>query len=128
MIIGLLWLLACELAGEVIVRLVNAPIPGPVVGMMLLFVLLRLRRTSPTAGVVRVGEYLLGHLQLFFVPAGVGVVAYLAVLRDHPLPVLAGLLGSWILGLVTVGWTMTLLLRRGRLGVGGADPVVEEIE
>ena len=109
-------------------RLVNAPIPGPVVGMMLLFVLLRLRRTSPTAGVVRVGEYLLGHLQLFFVPAGVGVVAYLAVLRDHPLPVLAGLLGSWILGLVTVGWTMTLLLRRGRLGVGGADPVVEEIE
>jgi len=127
-IIGLLWLLACELAGEVIVRLVNAPIPGPVVGMMLLFVLLRLRRTSPTAGVVRVGEYLLGHLQLFFVPAGVGVVAYLAVLRDHPLPVLAGLLGSWILGLVTVGWTMTLLLRRGRLGVGGADPVVEEIE
>lgn len=112
MIIGLLWLLGCELVGEVVVRLTDAPVPGPVVGMVLLYAVLRLRRTPDSSPVVEVGDYLLSHLQLFFVPAGVGVVVYLATLRDHALPVAVGLLGSWLLGLVTVGWVLTLLLRR----------------
>jgi len=111
-IIGLLWLLGCELVGEVVVRLTDAPVPGPVVGMVLLYAVLRLRRTPDSSPVVEVGDYLLSHLQLFFVPAGVGVVVYLATLRDHALPVAVGLLGSWLLGLVTVGWVLTLLLRR----------------
>jgi len=127
-IIGLLWLLGCELVGEVVVRLADAPIPGPVVGMVLLYVVLRVRRTPDSAPVVRVGDYLLSHLQLFFVPAGVGVVAYLATLRDHAVPVAAGLLGSWLLGLVTVGWVMTVLLRRSRVGAGTVGAVSEEIE
>lgn len=128
MIVGLLWLLGCELVGEVVVRLTDAPVPGPVVGMVLLYAVLRLRRTPDSAPVVRVGDYLLAHLQLFFVPAGVGVVAYLATLRDHALPVVAGLLGSWLLAVVTVGGLLTLLLRRTAGGVGPDAATAEEIE
>lgn len=129
MLIGLIALLACQLVGEVVVRLTDAPVPGPVVGMVLLFVLLHWRRTPDSSPVVRAGDYLLGHLQLFFVPAGVGVVVYLGLLRDHALPVVVGLLGSWLLAIVTVGWVVTLLMRRrgGPTGAGpGPDP--EEIE
>ena len=72
MLVGLIWLLACQLVGEVMVRLTDAPIPGAVVGMVLLFVVLRWRRTPDSAPVIRAGDYLLSHLQLFFVPAGVG--------------------------------------------------------
>lgn len=125
MILGLLWLLACELVGEVAVRLTDAPIPGPVVGMVLLFIVLRWRRIGDDHQVVRAGDFLLSHLQLFFVPAGAGVVVYLATLRDHALPVAVGLLGSWLLTLAVVGWTITLLMR-GRLERAGAVP--EEIE
>ena len=128
MIVGLLWLLGCELVGEVVVRLTDAPVPGPVVGMVVLYVVLRLRRAPDSARVVRVGDYLLSHLQLFFVPAGVGVVAYLATLRDHALPVAVGLLGSWLLGLLTVGWLLSVLLRRTPAGAMEADRIEEEIE
>lgn len=111
MITGLTWLLACQLAGEVVVRLLDVPVPGPVVGMLILFVLLRVRRAGDDATVVRAGQGLLRHLQLFFVPAGVGVVAYLATLRDNALPIAVALVGSWLLGLAVVGWTTVLLER-----------------
>ncbi|HVX54891.1 CidA/LrgA family protein [Nocardioides sp.] len=125
MLVGLIWLLACQLVGEVVVRLTDAPIPGAVVGMVLLFVVLRWRRTPDSAPVIRAGDYLLGHLQLFFVPAGVGVLAYLGALRAHALPVLVGMLGSWLLAIATVGWAVTALIRRRG---GETGPAPEEIE
>lgn len=125
MIVGLLWLLSCQLVGELVVRLTGVPVPGPVVGMVLLLVVLRRGRHDDESAVVRAGEFLLAHLQLFFVPAGAGIVVYLGVLRDHALPITVGLLGSWLLGLAAVGWTVTLLARR-RDSIAG--PAAEEIE
>ena len=110
MITGLTWLLACQLVGEALVRLTDVPVPGPVVGMLLLFVLLRVRRSGDDATVVRAGDGLLRHLQLMFVPAGVGVVAYVSTLRDEALPIAVAVGVSWLLGLAVVGWTVTLLV------------------
>jgi len=124
-IVGVLWLLGCELLGEVLARLTDAPIPGPVIGMVLLFAVLRWRKVGDDSPVVRVGDFLLAHLQLFFVPAGAGVLVYLSLLRRHALPVVVGLLGSWVLAVAVVGWTV-VLLARGRAGGDGAVP--EEIE
>lgn len=111
MILGLTWLIAFQLLGEITVRLLDVAVPGPVVGMLYLFVLLRLRRPAADAPVVRAGSGLLRHLQLFFVPAGVGVVAYLGVLGDDWLPITVAMVGSWFLGLVVVGWTAVGLER-----------------
>ncbi len=108
---GLLALLGCQLLGEVVVLLTDVPIPGPVIGMVLLFAYLQIRSTPDEAAVVRTGQALLTHLQLFFVPAGVGVVAYVAVLRADALPIGAAVVGSWILGLAVVGWSTALLSR-----------------
>ncbi len=116
MITGLTWLLGCQLVGEVLVRLTGAPVPGPVVGMLILFLLLEVRRhrghDTTRATVVRAGDGLLRHLQLFFVPAGVGVVAYASTLREDALPIAVALVGSWLLGLAVVGWTAQLLAPR----------------
>lgn len=111
MITGLTWLLACQVVGEVVVRVLDVPVPGPVVGMLLLLVLLRIRDAGDDAGVVRAGQGLLRHLQLLFVPAGVGVIAYAATIRDNALPLAVALAGSWLVGLAVVGWTTTLLER-----------------
>ncbi|MGZ4454825.1 MAG: CidA/LrgA family protein [Nocardioides sp.] len=113
MITGLTWLLGCQLVGEVLVRLIGVPLPGPVVGMVLLFVLLRVRRAGDDATVVRAADGLLRHLQLLFVPAGVGVVAYATTIRDHALPLVVALVVSWLLGLAVVGWTTVALERLG---------------
>lgn len=114
MVNGITWLLVCQLVGEVVVHLTRLPVPGPVVGMLLLFVVLLVRRPGEDAGVVRTSDALLRHLQLFFVPAGVGVIVYLSALREDALAVTVGLAGSWLLGLLSVGWLLQVWLGRRR--------------
>lgn len=111
MVNGLMWLLGCQLVGEVLVRLLDLPVPGPVIGMAVLLLLLRVRRSGEDATVVRAADGLLRHLQLLFVPAGVGVVGYLTVIREDALPISVAMLGSWLAGLLVVGWTARLLTR-----------------
>jgi holin-like protein len=118
-IVGLLWLLGCQLVGEVVVRLLDVPVPGPVIGLVLLWAVLTWRRTPDDAPVVRTGDALLKHLQLLFVPAGVGVIAFGSTLRDDAVPLSLALVGSWVAALAVVGWSVALLLRRARSGGEG---------
>lgn len=109
---GLLWLLGFWFVGEVVVRTLDIPVPGAVVGMLGLFVALQVRRPGPRSATLTAADGLLAHLQLLFIPAGVGIVAFLAVVRDDAVPIVGALLASWAIGLVVVGWTVTLLLPR----------------
>lgn len=68
--------LVCQLAGEAVVRLIEIPVPGPVVGMVLLFALLVGNIDLPYS-LDETADGLLKHLSLLFVPAGVGVVQHL---------------------------------------------------
>ena len=111
MIGGLLVLLLCQLCGEVVVRLTGLSLPGPVVGMLVFLVVLRLRRPRETSTLVEAPAALLGVLQLLFVPAGVGVVVYLSTLREDALPIAAGLWVSWAVGLAVAAWVVAGLLK-----------------
>jgi holin-like protein len=111
MLPGLIVLLVCQLVGEFLVRALDVPLPGPILGMMIMLVVLRVRRPSRDSGLVTAPETLLHHLPLLYVPAGVGVIAYLARLRDDALPVAGGLLVSWFAGLVVTAAVTALLLR-----------------
>jgi len=119
-IVGLTWLVVCQLVGEVLVRLTDAPVPGPVVGMVVLLLALQVRRRrgrdTEQDAPVRAADGLLRHLQLLFVPAGVGVVGYLGEVRADAVPIVVSVAGSWLLGLVAVGWTTRLLERRSEQG------------
>lgn len=95
MIVNLAVLLACQLAGEVVARGLGLPVPGPVIGMALLFAALILRppfaeRIAPTTST------LLAHLSLLFVPAGVGVVGHLDTLGRDGVELVAALLLSTV--------------------------------
>jgi putative effector of murein hydrolase LrgA (UPF0299 family) len=88
MITALATLLVSQLAGEAIVRLASLPIPGPVVGMLLLSALMVARMPlSPALGATADG--LLRHLSLLFVPAGAGVVQHLDRLGTDAVRLLA---------------------------------------
>lgn len=65
--------------------------------MAVLLVALRVRKSDDKATVVRAADALLRHLQLLFVPAGVGVVVYLAAIRHDAVPIVIALLGSWLM-------------------------------
>lgn len=82
MIPALTIILMFQLAGEVASRGLDLPLPGPVIGLILLVLACAAR--PPLAERIRpVASGLLGHLSLFFVPAGVGVVAHLPELARH---------------------------------------------
>lgn len=68
--------LVCQLAGEALVRLIEVPVPGPVVGMVLLFLFLVWNVELPYS-LDETADGILKHLSLLFVPAGVGVVQHL---------------------------------------------------
>lgn len=108
---GLLVLLGCQLAGELAVRLTGIRIPGPVAGMLFFLLILRLRKPAETSGIVEAPSLLLRHLQLLFVPAGVGIVVYLDTLREDALALSLGLVLSWLLGLAVTAYVVVGLLK-----------------
>lgn len=112
MVGGLLVIVLCQLVGEFVVRVLGLPIPGPVLGMVVFFVLLQVRRPDPDSGEVRAADALLANLSLFFVPAGVGIVVYLPRLLDEWLPVVLGLHLSWLVTIVVTGLVAQVLRPR----------------
>nr|WP_246289883.1 CidA/LrgA family protein [Nocardioides marinus] len=114
--------MGCQLAGEVLAHATGAPVPGAVLGMVVLLVVLLVRRREDTSAHVA-ADALLPHLQLLFIVPGVGVVAYGAVIAADWLPIVVALVGSWVLGLATIGLSAQALTRwaprsRGRAAGG----------
>ena len=114
---GLTLIFVCQLAGEALVRLLGVPFPGPVAGMVILLLGLVVGG-GPSAKLRGAGTGLLNYLPLFFVPAGVGLVAHGARLRADWLPILLAIVGSTLLTMLLVGW---LIARHAEPGDAGHD-------
>jgi holin-like protein len=99
-------LIACQLIGELLRAALHLPLPGPVIGMVLLTALLVRRGVAPEAPLSRVAGGLIGIMGLLFVPAGVGIIAQFGLLRQDWLPILAGLVVSTLSGLTVTGLVM----------------------
>lgn len=118
MISALLVLLGCELAGNALYQMLGVPIPGPVIGMSILVAALAFSKGRASSGAPITGsleqtaETLIRHMGLLFVPAGVGLVAEIDVLRSEWLPIAAGLIGSTLLSLAVTGLVMHWSIRR----------------
>lgn len=115
MIAALTQLLVLQLVGEVIARGFNLPIPGPVIGMLLLFLALALRG-GPPPDLQSTSQGLLQHLSLLFVPAGTGIILHLHRVADEWLPLLLSLLLSTLLTLAVTALVMRLCTRRAATG------------
>jgi putative effector of murein hydrolase LrgA (UPF0299 family) len=127
MIASLSLILLCQLAGEVFVRGLGLPMPGPVIGLMLLLVLLLARdRFAVLArgplqgdGVESASRGLLANLSLLFIPAGVGVVQKLDLVAEHGIA-FVGVLAISVM--VTLLVTVATFLFASRLMARGHKP------
>ena len=114
---GLALLLLLQVAGEALAKAFALPIPGPVVGMVLLLVALR---WAPLREPIQaVAEFLLAHLSLLFVPVGVGVVTHLALISQYGLRLAAVIVGATWIGMAVTALVLRALLR-GEAGGSGA--------
>lgn len=106
MVQGFFFLLACQFAGEAFVFFLDVPIPGSVVGMVVLFVTLVLIGRVPQ-GLRDVSDGLLKCLPLLLVPAGVGLMNHFGVLSQY----WAGLLISLFVSTLVTMLVVSLLLK-----------------
>lgn len=100
-------LVALDMAGGAIARAVHVPVPGTVVGLLALFGGLVVMGRVP-APLEELARLLFEHLNLLYIPAAVGVMAYGALVRRDALPIAVALLASGVVGLVVAGWTFQL--------------------
>lgn len=107
MIAALTQLLVFQLIGEVVARGLELPVPGPVLGMLFLFLSLFLRG-GPSADLQRTSQSLLQHLSLLFVPAGTGIMVHLHRVADEWLPLLLSLIVSTVAALAVTALVMRL--------------------
>ncbi len=101
-------ILACQLVGEFAVSAAAVPVPGPVVGMILLFVFLLIKGSVPEQ-LANVSSGLLNNLSLMFVPAGVGVMVHFEVLGNDALPISVALVTSTLLTIAVTALLMNFL-------------------
>lgn len=106
---ALLWLL--DEGGTLAARLFRLPLPGNLVGLLLLLALL-------SSGVIRPDQLreaggLVGrHLSFFFLPYLVGVMTWSSLFATSGLAIAVVLVGSTVLSLAAAGWAAQCFMRR----------------
>ena len=108
-------ILVGQIAGEALVGGAGLPLPGPVIGMLLLFLLMRLRLPLPPE-LNDTADVLLKYLAVLFVPAGVGAVQHLDRLGSEGVR-----LGAVILLSTVISLTVTALIFAGLAHLLRAD-------
>ncbi|MDK2799623.1 MAG: holin-like protein [Clostridiales bacterium] len=103
-------ILSISLIGELVSKLLNIPIPGNVIGMLILLSLLFLG-TVKLETIDEITKFLLDHLAFFFIPAGVGLISNLQLLRGKWGAIFLICLISTTLVMVVTGLTIQLVKR-----------------
>lgn len=118
---GFLIILLCNLAGNLATGLANLPVPGAVLGMLLLLVLLltklvRLKTVEPAASL------LTGLMLIFILPDGVNLMNSFHKFEGIVLQVLVVAILSTLLSILSASGTAQLLRRKSRSPGEGSQP------
>ncbi|MDF2699790.1 MAG: LrgA family protein [Haloplasmataceae bacterium] len=96
--------------GELINKFFLPIVPGTIIGMVLLLIflltgILKVNKIDTTS------DYLLKNLSFFFIPAAVGLITVLDVVKDNVIPILIIIIVSTIVVVITTGLTVQFLKR-----------------
>ncbi|MEO0961734.1 MAG: CidA/LrgA family protein [Pseudomonadota bacterium] len=108
---GAVALVTAQLVGTAIMQAMGIPVPGAVAGLILMLVALAMAGGVPE-GLGKLSDLLLRHLNLFFVPAGVGLMAHLGLLARDGGPLMIAIVVSTLAGLVVAGVVFMWAKRR----------------
>lgn len=101
-------LLIFQTLGEGLASAFSLPIPGPVIGMLLLFLFLLLK-ADVAPKLAPVALEFLRHLALLFVPAGVGIMVYGQRVASEWVPILVALVLSTLASLLVTALVLRWL-------------------
>jgi holin-like protein len=108
----LMIILAISFLGYGLQIIFHLPIPGAVIGMLLLFLLLQTKLIKLEM-IEDLCGFLLSNMSFFFIPAGVGLVVSFTSLKDNWIGVLLIIVASTALVWLVTAFTVKLF-RRGK--------------
>ncbi|MBE6962680.1 MAG: CidA/LrgA family protein [Ruminococcaceae bacterium] len=98
------------LISDAISILLPFSLPGSIIGMLLLLALLLLKIIRKEQ-IQKVSEFLLANLPFFFVPAVVGLINYLDILRANAVKMIVVVLLSLVATFGATVWAVRLTIR-----------------
>ena len=101
-------LLIFQTLGEGLAFAFTLPVPGPVIGMLLLFCYLLARPRAVEKLAPTTLEFL-KHLSLLFIPAGVGIMVHAGRVAAEWVPIVVALVVSAAVSLVVTGLVLKWL-------------------
>ncbi len=108
-------ILLVTLLGDFFYTYMNLPIPGNVVGMLLLLFFL-LTGVLKLSMIEEVSNFMLKHLSFFFIPAAVGLITCFSVLEGKwTALVVISIVSTFIIAVVT-GMTVQIMMKRRQTG------------
>ena len=99
---GVFIILLMLLLGNGLSSAINGIIPGSVIGMVLLFLALLFKIIKPET-IRKPAGYLINHMSLFFIPAGVGLMTAWDLIASHWISIIVSSVVSTIVVLSVVG-------------------------
>jgi putative effector of murein hydrolase LrgA (UPF0299 family) len=100
-----------QMLGMAIAQLTGVPLPGPLIGMLLLLAALLAYGRVPQ-GMRDTCHHVLKHLMLLFIPPTAGIMLYFGPLADEWIPFLLACIGAAALTIVVTGLTLRWMLKR----------------
>lgn len=99
MLKGIIILLVFQFFGEIIVKLFDWLVPGPVIGMLLLLIFLILRKSS-FHSLDRAVFLHLRYLPMLFIPAAMGIITQIDTLEKEFWAIIISLVFGTIIALI----------------------------
>ncbi|MGX7204841.1 CidA/LrgA family protein [Enterococcus pingfangensis] len=120
-------LLLYSILGEGLRMFFHLPVPGSIIGILLLFLSFQTKILKPAA-IEDTANFLLNHLTILFVPAGVGLMQYYGAIK-YTWPILLGaVVLCSLVSLVAVGKTAELVEKIGLKSRAEKLHLLEKVE
>ncbi len=99
------------LIGDIIQKITHIPIPSSVIGMIILFILLK-TRVLKIESIQHFSEYMLRNLAFFFIPPGVALIDSFSVLNGQIIKILFIIISSTFIVVVVTGITVQIFIKK----------------
>ena len=109
--VQLMIIFSISLIGEGISNIFHLPIPGSIIGLIILFLALqfkwlRLRHVN------MVGRFLLANMTILFLPAAVGIMDKFHLIAPYLFPIVLIIFVAIVLNVIVIAFTVQFIKRR----------------
>lgn len=111
MLRGFIVLVALQMLGDAISDFMDIPIPGAVLGMLMLLTWLCISKAEPVL-LNKTAQSLFPYLPLFLIPASAGVINYIGLVQKEWLTLLVSLVASTLLGILATPYILKVVKTR----------------